>query len=274
MDEHADCALHYGHIGRAIYHPETRSWTFSRSLARSDSITYTGVTNTTVSPPLIRLSESKTFGPYGQPPDPKLIPHAHPHLAVHWSSIHENEFSRFVTDANEISDPHVSTLLDIGYAVDPGYDDAKLRPSPIPIAAVVTGECRNTISFRVLVEDTVELTNEKLSFRVPAIGDTETTEWSTQGARVRQICFAQPMEEDEEKGTWMAARLSESITVFRPLYHREPAPVHLHYDDPAMHSIPLQNSRLDANPAVEILSSYTGGFPYADVAFNPCIHNS
>lgn len=34
MDEHHDSALHYGHVGRAVYLPEEQAWTFTRSLTQ------------------------------------------------------------------------------------------------------------------------------------------------------------------------------------------------------------------------------------------------
>lgn len=34
MDEHSGSALHYGHVGRAVYLPEEQDWTFTRSFAR------------------------------------------------------------------------------------------------------------------------------------------------------------------------------------------------------------------------------------------------
>jgi hypothetical protein len=34
MDEHPGSALHYGHVGRAIYLPDEQDWIFTRSFAR------------------------------------------------------------------------------------------------------------------------------------------------------------------------------------------------------------------------------------------------
>jgi RNA polymerase I-specific transcription initiation factor RRN6 len=36
MDENTDSALHYGHLGRPVYLPDAKAWTFTRSLARGD----------------------------------------------------------------------------------------------------------------------------------------------------------------------------------------------------------------------------------------------
>ncbi|KAJ5689761.1 hypothetical protein N7462_004153 [Penicillium macrosclerotiorum] len=266
MDEQLDSALHYGHVGRATYLPEFQEWVFSRSFAQPASIAYTGFTKTAIQSPVhaSRRITTKTI----QSADKTLIPQTYPDLAAHWSSIHDDSFSEIITTTASLYDPQVSSLLDLGYALDNRNDDTRLRPSPIPIAAVVTGECGNKISFRTLVDDGAELaTSTGISaLRVPSIGHSETSEWSKRGAPIRQVCFAQSI---EEKGTWMAARLSQSTIIFRPTILREPVPMYNGDDDMVALALPLQNSRLDANPVVEIPNSRTGGFPHADVTFNP-----
>jgi RNA polymerase I-specific transcription initiation factor RRN6 len=102
--------------------------------------------------------------------------------------------------------------------------------------------------------------------RVPSIKEAENAEWPARGAPARQICFARTV---EEKPTWMAARFPHSTLVFRPVYHRKPVPARIyHGDDRALSSRP-RNSRLDANPLVEIFNSQTGGSAHAAVTFNP-----
>jgi RNA polymerase I-specific transcription initiation factor RRN6 len=189
----------------------------------------------------------------------------HPDFAASWSSIREEPLSKTVTTTTEQYDPEVSTLFDLGYAVDQRRHDKKLRS--VPIAVAVTGDCRNIISLRTLEEEILELTSpEKLAFRVPSIDTTEMSQWSDCGAPIRQVCFARPV---EEKPIFMAARLPTATMIFRPLYHWDPVP--MRFPDNALmgSSIPLQNSRLDANPIVKVSLSQTGGFPHADVTFNP-----
>ncbi|KAJ5160624.1 uncharacterized protein N7482_007628 [Penicillium canariense] len=264
MDEHPDSALHYGHVGRAIYLPETQTWTFSRSFARPPSISYTGVTKTTVRAPT-RTSQPQTSVKPFRTADQQLIPRVLPDLASHWSSIRDDGLSKIITTVTDIYDPQVSSLLDLGYATHHGTEDTRAR-GPVAIAASVTGECGNIVSFRALTDDTAELPTEGSALRGPSIGQSEVTEWSKRGAPIQQICFARPL---EEKPVWMAARLQEATTIFRPLYHLDPVPMHIADDDTAAFSVPLRNSRLDANPVVDISNSHTGGFSHADVAFNP-----
>lgn len=173
--------------------------------------------------------------------------------------------SKTVTTITEKYDPEISELFDIGYAVDQRRHDKRLRS--VPIAVAVTGESRNIISLRTLEEEILELTSpQKLAFRAPSISDVEMSEWSNCGAPVRQVHFARPL---EEKPVFMAARLHTKTTIFRPLYQWDPVPMHFPEDTILGSSKPLKNSRLDANPIVEVSVSRTGGFSHADVTFNP-----
>lgn len=107
---------------------------------------------------------------------------------------------------------------------------------------------------------------EKSAFRVPSIDGTEVSQWSKCGAPIRQVHFARLI---EETPVYMAARLPTMTIVFRPLYHWEPVPMRFPVHTLMGSSAPVQNSRLDANPILEIPMSQTGGCSHADVTFNP-----
>ncbi|KAK4866261.1 hypothetical protein LT330_008602 [Penicillium expansum] len=264
MDEHPGSALHYGQVGRAVYLPDEQDWTFTRSFARPPSIQYTGVTKTTIPSPF-RPPKARPIPRVPEKNTRKVITNAHPDLAASWSSIRAEPLSKAVTTITEKYDPEISELFDIGYAVDQRRHDTRLRS--VPIAVAVTGESRNIISFRTLEEEILELSSpQKLAFRAPSISPIELSEWSNCGAPVRQIHFARPL---EEKPMFMAARLPTMTTIFRPLYHWDPVPMHFPEDAILGSSAHLKNSRLDANPIAEIPVSRTGGFSHADVTFNP-----
>ena len=193
-----------------------------------------------------------------------LLPKIHPELAASWSLLGNETFSHAITTTSEVCDPQVSSLLDIGNAVEFENDGASNRA--IPIAAFASGECGNSISFRRLEEDTLELKSNITSVRVPSIGETDTMEWIVGGAPVRQICFPRTV---EEKATWMAARCPGSTTIFRPLYRKDPVPVNTYSSGDYMSPRSAQYSRLDANPLIEISNLRTGGYAHADVTFNP-----
>lgn len=267
MDEHPESALHYGHVGRAVYQPDTRSWTFTRSLKQPSPILSSGLTKTTIPSPLIATSRRR-FIEHLPSAGHHLIPKVLPDLAAGWPSFQNDTLSRAVVNTIQRYNPQVSSLLDIGYA-DPALEDSRIRNrirQPVAIAAAVTGECGNTITFRVLAEDKVEL-DDGPSLKIPSIGKTETAEWSRRGAPILQVSFARSL---EEKPHWMAARLSNVTIIFRPrLYRRESVPQYMPEDDIAAFIAPRQNSSVDANPVVEISMAQTGGAPHADVTFNP-----
>ncbi|KAJ5761895.1 uncharacterized protein N7511_005277 [Penicillium nucicola] len=262
MDENPDSALHYGHLGRPVYLPDTKAWTFTRSLARVPSIEYTGVTETKLPSPY--FTEARPSPRVPEKDAGKLIASSHPELAASWSSFRQEPLSKAVINTTKHYDPEVSSLFDIGYALDLRRRDRRLRS--VPIAVAVTGECRNIITFLPMEEETLHLAMEDSTIRVPSIHDSEKSEWSKCGAPIRQVHFARSL---EEKPIFMAARLPITTTIFRPLYHWEP--VHMHFPVDVMMKSPksLQNSRLDANPILEISIAETGGFSHADVAFNP-----
>ncbi|CAG8302648.1 unnamed protein product [Penicillium salamii] len=264
MDEHHDSALHYGHVGRAVYLPEEQAWTFTRSFAQAPSILYTGVTDTSVPSPFPPAKPKSTQ----RVPEKNLrhlIGNAYPELAATWSSIRQEPLSRAITTTIERFDPESSSLFDIGYATDKRRYDKKLPP--VPIAAAVSGECRNVISFRTLEDANLELRSPThAAMRAPSIGDTETSEWSKCGAPIRQVHFARLIDEDP---IFMAARLLRSTTIFRPLYHFDPVPMHFPDETHLRPSNGQKNSRLDANPILEISVAQTGGYSHSDVTFNP-----
>ena len=220
-------------------------------------ILYTGANKTTVPSPLTAPKSSLIE-------NKGLLPKVHPELAAGWSLVSNETLSHVITTTSEICDPQVSSLLDLGHAVDFENDDSGNRI--VPIAVFASGECGNFISFRRIEEDTLELRQPTTWMRVPSIGEAESAEWPTGGAPVRQICFSRTI---EEKATWMAARFANSTTIFRPLYHRDPVSMHFDRYSGHMGSNSARNSRLDANPLVEISSLRTGGFAHADVTFNP-----
>lgn len=189
----------------------------------------------------------------------------YPELAACWPLVKNETLSHVITKAAEYCDPLVTSLLDLGHAVDIGKDDSSRRA--IPIAVVASGQCGNAISFRTIEEDIVELRRETpTEMRVPSIGNKESIEWCAGGAPVRQICFARTV---EEKATWMAARFQHSTTIFRPQYHRQPVPAHTDHEGQRGSTVYHRNSRLHANPLVEVSHLQTGGFAHADVTFNP-----
>ncbi|PLB44063.1 hypothetical protein P170DRAFT_514348 [Aspergillus steynii IBT 23096] len=258
MNEYSTAALQYGHLGRLKYDPESQSWKFPRTLTPAPSLHYAGAARTTVPSPLTVQRSSSSA-------KKSLIPQAYPELGPCWPQFRNETLSNAISKTSEVCDPLVSSLLDIGYAVDIENDDSGNRL--VPIAAVASGECGNAISLYRIEEDTVELRQDATAeVRVPSIEKSENVHWSLGGAPVRQICFGQTV---EEKATWMAARFPHSTIIFRPLYHRKPKSARIYQHGEPANPIECGISHLDANPLVEISCQQTGGCMHADVTFNP-----
>ncbi|BDD55021.1 hypothetical protein MAP00_000578 [Monascus purpureus] len=256
MGENPRSALEYGHLGHATYYPELRSWTFPRTLAKSPLVSYSGITKTTVPSP-ISAPRTSLQGNNG------TLARIYPQIAPSWPCIRDERLSRVISATTNVCEPRVASLFDLGNAADVDND---VSGRVFPIAVFATGECGDTICFRKIEDDAVELRQESVWMRVPSVGGEETTEWSGCGAPVRQIRFARTV---DAKSTWMAARFPLFTAIFRPLYHRNPVAMHFDHDGFYGSSFKLHNSRLDANALIEISASQTGGFVHADVTFNP-----
>ncbi|KAL2815441.1 RNA polymerase I-specific transcription initiation factor RRN6-like protein [Aspergillus cavernicola] len=260
MDEITSRPLQYGHIGKATYHPDTQSWSFSRSLAHPLRISYTGVTKTAVQSPTTSIQQSSTL-------KKSTLSRAYPELIAGFCFTPSETLSHTITATSEACNPLISTLLDFGGAADLDIDTSGRLA--VPIVAFASGECGNTISLRPITDETVVLPQDTMAqLRVPTIGNEDAVEWLTDGAPIRQICFSRA---SEERATFMAAR-SSVTAIFRPSYRRSPVSVATHRNSNGMASC-HQTSRLDPNFLVEISTSHTGGFAHADVKFNPWNQN-
>ncbi|KAI9370939.1 RNA polymerase I-specific transcription initiation factor RRN6-like protein [Aspergillus egyptiacus] len=260
MDESSARPLQYGHVGKALYHPDTQTWSFARSLAPPLGISYTGVTKVAIQSPYTSIRQSSTARP-------STLCRGYPELIAGLRLAPTEALSHTITATDETCNPLASTLLDFGRAVDLDIDTSGRLA--VPIVAFASGECGHTISFRTISVETVNLEQATIGpLRVPTIGDEDCVEWLTNGVPIRQICFSHA---PDEKATFMAAR-SSTTTVFRPLYRRHPMSVLLHRDSDAIMS-GHQASRIDPNFLVEISTSHTGGFAHADVKFSPWNQN-
>ncbi|RDW76216.1 uncharacterized protein DSM5745_06208 [Aspergillus mulundensis] len=260
MDESTTKLLHYGHLGKPVYHRETQSWEFSRTLAPPPQISCTGVTKTTVQSPSTSVEQSLIS-------KRSIITRGYPELIAGYRLAHSETLSHTITATSKACDPLVSTLLDLGRAVDFDIDTSGRRA--VPIVAFASGECGNIVSLRTITEETVELEQPTVSrLRVPTIDDENHIEWLADVAPIRQICFSYAL---DGRATFMAVRFSSTV-VFRPLYHRTPTLVPVHRDASGM-AHGHQVSRLDPNFLMEITMPHTGGAAHADVRFNPWNQN-
>ncbi|KAL3469987.1 RNA polymerase I-specific transcription initiation factor RRN6-like protein [Aspergillus californicus] len=260
MDDNLSKKLQYGHMGKAVYYHDTRSWSFSRSLAPPPRLTYTGVTKIAVQSPSTSTHQSTAR-------KKSYLSRGYPELIAGFRFAPSETLSHTITVTSEACNPSTSALLDFGRALD--YDIETSGRRAVSIAAFASGECGNTISLRTIAGETVDLRQATITeLRIPTIGDKDAVEWSTERSPIRQICFSYA---PEERATFMAAR-STTTAIFRPLYRRSPVCIPTHGISSGTVSS-HQISRLDPNLLVEISTSHTGGFAHADIKFNPWNQN-
>lgn len=187
-----------------------------------------------------------------------------PELASSSKYLRGNEArSQAIAAATDNYDPRVSKLLALGNASC--ADENRVTNRTMPIAVLAWGDSASSLKFTTLENKLAEEISSNIHrANVPSITSRESGWWAGHGTSVRQICFSDTV---EETSTWMAVRFSRSTRIFRPLYHRSPVPARYGDDEP-VHDI-SPNSRLDANPLVNISISMTGGHSHADVMINP-----
>ncbi|KAL4877229.1 RNA polymerase I-specific transcription initiation factor RRN6-like protein [Aspergillus karnatakaensis] len=253
MDEISTRNLQYGILGEAVYRLASQSWSFSRTLEPSPRILYTGVTKTAVETPSTSIQQTLA-------PRPTILTQGYPELVAGYDFTSSASLSNTINAAGEACNPSASTLLDTGRAVDMNINNTGLRA--VPIVAFAAGECGNIISFRTIVDDTVQIATAQL--HVPTIGAEDAIEWVSDGTPVRQVCFS---EAPEEEATFMAARFS-STAIFLPIFHKTPVSVSTHRHQNTL-LFNNHTSRLEPNFLMEISTAHTGGVSHADVKFNP-----
>ncbi|KKZ68672.1 hypothetical protein EMCG_05707 [[Emmonsia] crescens] len=171
--------------------------------------------------------------------------------------------SRAITAAVTKFDPQISNRLAIGNAVNldrrSGGDD-----STVPIAVLACDDSAASIQLLGLEDEGVAWPPDSDSLvEVPTLRAHEKALWMGTAAPVQQICFAETV---DEKSTWLAVRFLQSTTIFHPQWNKRPLSAH---DDIDSMREGWEDSRLDANSILDISISSTGGFPHADVTFNP-----
>ncbi|KAI9811458.1 MAG: hypothetical protein M1827_005441 [Pycnora praestabilis] len=264
MIDHRVNDLLYGHLGEAIYDPETKSWTFNRQPGHSNILEPVGSLTNSLAPPPGPSSpvEQQSYQDiHKQACDlaksyPELVP-AVPLL----SSLAFT--SQAITATTSIHDPTTSDRLAFGKAAD--LENQRSGARTVPIVAVPGGEAGEAVRLIQVREEQLGWgTDQSPLLGITEIGGGEEALWVGDGGTVQQIRFAQSA---GESSTWMAVRLLTTTVILRPLYHRVPFSTSSleRYPNSCGHA----PSRLDPNPIVTLSLRLTGDAPHADVCFNP-----
>ncbi|KAI9835595.1 MAG: hypothetical protein M1819_002046 [Sarea resinae] len=274
--------LLYGHLGGAVYDPDTRQWVFSR-LPNPQRQTWA-----LLRPLSVQGSAQEAFRPLRPSPgflqswessrpdgrrllgkrlqhETQSLVQSHPQLVPGLDSLVPfATVSEAVTRLTAHNDPIVSDLFAFGKAAD--LDNQVSGARTVPIVAVAGGKSGETVRLiHVRSQSLAWGFHKGVQLGVPVLGEGEEGCWSGTGAAVQQIRFA---ETGGEPSAWLAVRSPTSTTILRITYHRVPVPSSSaergfrHFHPP---------SRIHANQIVTIPVGSTG-ITHADVSFNPWYH--
>ncbi|PGH17030.1 hypothetical protein AJ79_01414 [Helicocarpus griseus UAMH5409] len=264
MGDHQTNTLHYGHLGSATYLSDSQVWEFARKIEREPSLIFYGhvkrplpVTDT----PSTWSNTQTDDGPLSHKSEDVLLK-ARPELAPGLGLLGRYEVSsRAITSAVTKFDPQVSSLLALGNAID--IDRRGGGNSTVPLAVLVPNDSSASLQFVELEDEQVSWPPEEDAVaNVPTLRVRDKALWSGSAGPVQQICFADTV---DEKSTWLAVRFLQSTILFRPRCNKLPFSVRYGLD----YMPGTQDTRLDANPILNLSISSTGGVSHADVTFNP-----
>lgn len=169
--------------------------------------------------------------------------------------------SEVVNEVTSKHDPTVSELLAFGRAIV--REKRRRAAQTVPIIAVAGGAAGGAVRLVLLNKEELgweESKNAKLTSFTANRG--EEGYWVGNGSPIQQLVFADM--EDEAK-PWLAVRYGGAISILQPLLHAE-----IYFREPSRpNMLPYTPSRLDPNHIVTLQVQRSGGFPIADVTFNP-----
>lgn len=259
--------LNYGHAGEAAFSLEAREWSFGRkfttpTLKQIGLKHGTQVVSTKVVPASIQYPTSAVSTRLTDAKDNfKTLLRHHPELVPASDLIAEpSGASAAILTTTATYDPLIGSLFASGSVTLDQENRSGIWESPRRVAATVTGEAGNILRLTLLNKQTLGWGLDK-TIRLAGVTfrDADQGHWNEDAAPIQQVCFA----ESEDRSNFLAVRLPTSIVIFRPVYlqHKRFSGQSPHYKLPA--------SILDARPILKLDIKRTGGFPHADVAFNP-----
>jgi RNA polymerase I-specific transcription initiation factor RRN6 len=264
--------LKYGHFGPSTYDTENSSWNFSRDLGRTHEIRVAGnfkpilkATRPWDAEGTVRDEAEQQQQRYTRQLEFGVshLVRTHPELAPArelLSTLHR--VSEAVSMAVAGYDPTNGRLIAHGYVFADGHENHSKRVQLLAVPGGLNGDALRLVRLR------------KQSCGWPSGGSllhspspvNEVGWWVGKGAPIKQICFAEPLREND-RTSMLAVRLSGCIIILNPRYHLNVVP-------PAGVSVDCIHppSRIGANVMFEITPASFQGEAFADVSFNPWDH--
>jgi RNA polymerase I-specific transcription initiation factor RRN6 len=143
------------------------------------------------------------------------------------------------------------------------YVDHKPGYRTDPIIAIPGGEAGHVLRLiRPHVESCAWGKKSSVKLSLLDAASSSIGYWVGNGGPIYQITFAGEYNESSEL---LAVRQASEITIFRPMYHRQPIPAVV----PSGYAKQYPSSRLSVNPVTVLTADKCGSKRHADVSFNP-----
>ncbi|KAK8196794.1 hypothetical protein M8818_006961 [Zalaria obscura] len=256
MTDQGNPDLKYGHLGSSIYSTENRTWVWRRSLGIAYALQRLG------KPTLVLQLESRAHSApeeqHGDAQAPSLsrtekaqdLVDREPEVKPASGILRQlaNTSSKAIKAALAY-DPAIGTLLDYGKVRN------EVLQRFLSVVAFPASESRSALCLGEVHMQRHGWENDKsVWIEVPRISG-DLVRWDL-GSPLQQVCFAST---SEGKGSFLAARTMASTIILRPYVHRRRT----------VGGWPTASPYLDPHPICTISQVDSGGFPHADVAFNP-----
>ncbi|KAF2767992.1 hypothetical protein EJ03DRAFT_383651 [Teratosphaeria nubilosa] len=246
----AEADLPYGHFGRAEYDPDNRAWSFERDQQTCDLWRPLGEPKVVVQPiRTINAQQSTDDVPsHRLPRQAQALLKAHPEIQPAFDLLAPLAcVSEAVESLASVHDPTVGSLLSFGLVRSEA--DQRL----VEIAAFASGATGGDLRLIQIRKQRRGWRDSKNAWLEMPVVNGEKSTWHGDGAAIRQVCFGTTVDSSQN---FLAVRLHTKTIVFRPIIRRK-----------ALSG--TEDSRLDANPRLELCWEKTGKVPHAHVSFNP-----
>lgn len=264
MTENSVDDLHYGHYGEIIYDQQNHAWISKRALVKTNSkLRRVGVSVQYAAASYLEssISGNEKLEYHARQRNVRKFVIAHPEAALAYPllleflPIREDTAGTFNDDIHSVGD-----LIAVGKARAVDVSNGGSRHVLHSLLAVAgngeNGQFVNMFEMRSARQGWEH--DQSIWLNAFDIKETESARWESDGGHIRQICFAQGVEDDT---TLLAVRTATSITIMRPLYQ----------DNPIIRTRVAghPSSRILPNPLITLRMPPLGNAECADVAFNP-----
>ena len=241
----------YGHFGQAVYDRDRKKWRFDRSKSTGNTKQLLGEPKLVVrpsAPPDFLWSDNvgKEGSSRRREKQVKSLVQRNPELQPASRLLPDLAcVSEAVEEATGGHDSSQGNLLSFGTIT---HEGTKRKVNVVAFPSGPTGSDLRVVQVRKQRRGWPD--SRDVWLEVPTMSGEEAI-WKGPGVPIKSIVFARP---DDRGGSFLAVRLMMQTRIFQPILRKVPL---------------LGQSRLDLNPLLDLDIGETGGYPQADIVFNP-----